>query len=310
MIKFSIGIPAYKGIFFEECLTSILNQTYTNFELIIVNDASPDNLYDIVQKYPDTRIQYYENTKNIGAENVINNWNKCLQYATGDFFLLMGDDDKLSPSYLERFVTYILKYPMINVFHCRTAIINQNSEIINLSEGWPEWESMSDNIFHRIKDRRLQFISDFVYRTSFLKRIDGFIKFPLAWNSDDVTAFEAASDKGIVHINEILFFYRTNPYNISSNGNWYLKAEAMIQKEKWIKNKIQHYIPASNQEKIINQLILKELPYYIHFKLLQELSNGVKRFKIKNFIHIMRNSDQYHLTFRDYIRLFLICILK
>ncbi|HHP1614846.1 TPA: glycosyltransferase, partial [Klebsiella pneumoniae] len=40
-IKFSIGIPAYKAMFLDECITSIINQTYTNFELIIVNDASP-----------------------------------------------------------------------------------------------------------------------------------------------------------------------------------------------------------------------------------------------------------------------------
>lgn len=63
----------------------------------------------------------------------------------------MGDDDKVSPLYLEQFAKYIEKYPQINVFHCRTAIIDQQSNIIDLSEGWPEWESMLDNIYHRMK---------------------------------------------------------------------------------------------------------------------------------------------------------------
>ena len=49
MVKFSIAIPAYKGVFFNECLNSLLQQTYSDFEIIIVDDASPDNLFQIVE---------------------------------------------------------------------------------------------------------------------------------------------------------------------------------------------------------------------------------------------------------------------
>lgn len=62
-MKFSIGIPAYKGVFFEECLNSLLQQNYSDFEIIIVDDASPDNLIQIVEKFQDKRIQYYRNDK-------------------------------------------------------------------------------------------------------------------------------------------------------------------------------------------------------------------------------------------------------
>ena len=83
MVKFSIAIPAYKGVFFNECLNSLLQQTYSDFEIIIVDDASPDNLFQIVENNQDIRIQYYKNETNIGAENVVDNWNRCLQYAKG-----------------------------------------------------------------------------------------------------------------------------------------------------------------------------------------------------------------------------------
>lgn len=309
-MKFSIGIPAYKGVFFEECLNSLLQQNYSDFEIIIVDDASPDNLIQIVEKFQDKRIQYYRNDKNIGAENVVDNWNRCLQYAKGEYFLLMGDDDKLSPFYLERFAKYIEKYPLVNVFHCRTAIINQQSEIINLSEGWPEWESMLDNIYHRLRDRRVQFISDFVYKTSFLNQINGFVKFPLAWNSDDVTAFEAADRNGIVHINEILFYYRTNPYNISTTGNWYLKAEAMLQKEKWIRCKINSMDRMNKQDQIICLLIRQILFSQSHSKVLQELSNGVKGRKAYNLFQVLKEHKRFRLTLMDSIHLLIICLFK
>lgn len=119
--------------------------------------------------------------------------------------------------------------------------------------------------------------------------MNGFVKFPLAWNSDDVTAFEAATNNGIVHINEILFYYRTNPYNISTTGNWMLKAEAMLQKEKWIENKISKIAKTNKQECIICQLIQQKLPSQMHSKLLQELSNGVKGHKIHNLFLYLRN---------------------
>lgn len=57
-IKFSVTVPAYKAQFLAECIDSILAQTYKHFELIIVNDASPQDLDSIVSKYDDPRIRY------------------------------------------------------------------------------------------------------------------------------------------------------------------------------------------------------------------------------------------------------------
>ncbi|MFA6832241.1 MAG: glycosyltransferase, partial [Bacteroidaceae bacterium] len=70
-IKFSITVPAYKAQFLKECIDSILAQTYQNFELIIVNDNSPQNLEHIVSKYHDERIHYYKNKIGFGAEHVV-----------------------------------------------------------------------------------------------------------------------------------------------------------------------------------------------------------------------------------------------
>lgn len=55
----SIGIPAYKATYLKEAIDSVLNQTYTKFELIIVNDKSPENIEEIISTYNDKRIRYY-----------------------------------------------------------------------------------------------------------------------------------------------------------------------------------------------------------------------------------------------------------
>ena len=64
-MKYSFVLPAYKATFFKEAIDSILAQTYKEFELIIVNDASPDDLDSIVNSYSDSRIRYYVNEQNI-----------------------------------------------------------------------------------------------------------------------------------------------------------------------------------------------------------------------------------------------------
>ena len=130
-IKFSILVPAFKARFLAECIDSILSQTYTNLELIIVNDASPENLDEIVSRYDDARIQYYVNEKNFGAINVVDNWNKCLSYATGEYVICMGDDDKLMPCCLEEYRKLIGKYPEVDVLHGRTIIMNEDRHLNN-----------------------------------------------------------------------------------------------------------------------------------------------------------------------------------
>ena len=104
-MKYTIAIPAYKSEFLKECIDSILNQTLQDFELIIVDDASPYPIKSVVSQFNDPRISYYCNTANTGAINVVDTWNKCLSLAQGEYFCLMGDDDILDKEYLSEMDT-------------------------------------------------------------------------------------------------------------------------------------------------------------------------------------------------------------
>ena len=233
-MRYSIGIPVFKGRFLEECINSILSQTFTDFELIVINDCSPDEILSLVSKFNDPRIRYYENEINTGAENVIDNWDKCLNLAKGDFFILMGDDDKMAPDYLKEFDELIHKYPDLDVFHCRIRIINENSEEIELSNCCPEFENTDDYILNCIEGRSEQFISDFVYRKSILLKNGGFFKLPLAWSSDYTSAFIACGNKGIAYTSNPVFFYRKNQFNITNTSSLELKRVAIIGMENWL----------------------------------------------------------------------------
>ena len=90
-MKFSITIPAYKARFLDEAIKSVIAQTYQDWQLVIVDDCSPEDLKGIVEPYlADSRVKYYRNEKNCGAVDVVDNWNICLSHCTGDYVICMG----------------------------------------------------------------------------------------------------------------------------------------------------------------------------------------------------------------------------
>ena len=65
MVKVSVLIPVYNAAaFLEDSIDSILNQTFTDFELLLLNDCSTDNSEEIIKKFNDNRIKYYKNEQN------------------------------------------------------------------------------------------------------------------------------------------------------------------------------------------------------------------------------------------------------
>ena len=140
MIKFSILIPAFKKKFLKEAISSCLAQTYSHFEVIIVDDCSPEDLKSVVDAFDDSRIYYFRNERNYGAINVVDNWNTCLDFSTGDYVICIGDDDMLAPAALREYVCLINKYPKVDLLHSRTLIVDENSDPIELTLARPELE--------------------------------------------------------------------------------------------------------------------------------------------------------------------------
>jgi glycosyltransferase involved in cell wall biosynthesis len=98
----SVGMPVFNGErYLESALESILRQDYTDFELVISDNASTDATERICRKYADQdpRIRYYRNEKNIGASA---NYNRVFELARGSFFKWASHDDLIMPSFLTR----------------------------------------------------------------------------------------------------------------------------------------------------------------------------------------------------------------
>lgn len=257
---FSILIPSYKDRFLKDCIESVLNQTYDDFEIIIVNDASPYDIDSVVSKYDDSRIHYYTNEIGFGAENVVGNWNKCLSYAKGDNVICIGDDDMLLPNCLELYKECICKNPDKDVYHIRAEIINENNEVVNLQEARPECESLYSMIWHKVNNKRKQFLGDFCFRTGTLRDNGGFYDLPYGCYSDDLTVYVAVKEKGIVNINDLGFRYRDNVQTISNTQNLRSTIQSVNLAIGWI-NEFLDKATCGLDEKL-RLLAKKRLPHY------------------------------------------------
>lgn len=126
-------MPVYNAaLYLREAIDSILNQTYPDFELIIINDGSTDNSAQIIQSYNDPRIRLITNERNLG---IIATRNKGLQAAKGVYIANMDADDISLPERLEKQVNYLDAHPGIAVLAARLVLVNGQNRETGI---WPE----------------------------------------------------------------------------------------------------------------------------------------------------------------------------
>lgn len=128
----SICIPTYnveKTI--AETLTSIIDQTYKNLEIIISENASTDNTLTLLNKFNDPRIRIYQNNMTVSAEN---NWSKCIELAKGEFTAIFHADDLYNPDMVEKQVKAFLDNPSIGAVFTTATYINEHGEKIGESK--------------------------------------------------------------------------------------------------------------------------------------------------------------------------------
>jgi glycosyltransferase involved in cell wall biosynthesis len=128
MPKVSVCIPTYnRANFLIYSVNSVLQQTYSDFELIICDDGSPDNTSQVVSQWNDSRIRYIKHPKNIGRSK---NMRSGFEAATGEYFIKFDDDDGLTPEFLEKTVAILDAEPTVDFVCTNHWIIDRNNNKI------------------------------------------------------------------------------------------------------------------------------------------------------------------------------------
>jgi hypothetical protein len=124
----TVAIPTFnRASFLPGALTSALNQTFRDFELLVIDDCSSDSTQSIVHSFGDCRIKYVRNATNLGMTA---NWNKSFDIASGQLVSLLHDDDRWSPTFLERTVALFRENPEIAYVYARTQAIKEDGVVL------------------------------------------------------------------------------------------------------------------------------------------------------------------------------------
>ena len=226
----SVIIPSYNhGKYIQRCIDSVVNQTFKDWELIIIDDGSKDQSNNIIASYADERINHIMQ-ENMGAHNAIN---KGLSFATGEYLTILNSDDEFHPHRFEISMNVFENNADIDFISTWINIVDEESKIKAVKEGWRNmhpWEIKNINLtFLDTNDYALNALmtnfvattSNMIFKRKVYSQIGGMRNLRFAHDWDFL--LRVCSKFNCFNIEEALISYRVHNSNtISSNRKWML----------------------------------------------------------------------------------------
>ena len=176
--RVSIGIPTInRSELALRAIRSALAQTYSDVEVIVSDDASTDDTVQRIQELHDPRLVLVQQKERLG---LVGNFDFCLRHATGEFFLLLGDDDLLLPNAIEQLVEPFLlgKSPIppsaVGVVWCPCRIASATNSQFWTTESGPEVESVSSLLVALFAGERGPRLTSILLRTQDAIAVGGY----------------------------------------------------------------------------------------------------------------------------------------
>ena len=200
--------------YLKEAVSSILSQTFTDFEFLIINDGSTDKSAEIVKSFHDKRIKVVNNVQNIG---VIRSLNKAVEYINGEYVARMDSDDICVPDRLEKEIAIFKKNPDVSIVAANVALVDKEGNEIG------SWNEDIDTKTHEEIYRMLPYENCIANPTVMIKasllkkyKYNAFQKSSEDW---DMWLNMASDGEKFYKINEALVKYRIHSSSITAGFN-------------------------------------------------------------------------------------------
>jgi glycosyltransferase involved in cell wall biosynthesis len=188
-MNISIGIPVTRTKYLLQALQSIAEQTVPVHEVIVVDNLADGDVAAIAAQVS-LPIRLTKRTHRLPP---VENWNRLLAEVSGDWFILLSDDDFFAADHIEQLQEVSMRHCGASVLHTRVRLVDAQGSSLGLSPLAAEYESALDFLWHRAMGYRVQFLSDFAFRTDQLRACGGFCDLPSAWGTDDMAVFDVRS---------------------------------------------------------------------------------------------------------------------
>jgi glycosyltransferase involved in cell wall biosynthesis len=218
MTKISVILPTYNGgtrgdgKYLKQAIESVLNQTYENFGLIIINDGSKDNTEEIIQSYKDNRIIYLKHESNKGLPSARNTG---LKKATGEYIAFVDDDDYYYKNKLEEQINFMIENN-INVCVCNGDIVDKNKNKLRTTNNLKSSINTEDIFLYT--NTISVFPTTLMINRSVFKEV-GYFKEYLRYSEDWDFMIRVSYKYQILVLSKILFAYRIHDTNLVKNSD-------------------------------------------------------------------------------------------
>lgn len=164
----SVIVPNYNhSLYLRERIDSVLNQTYRDFEVIILDDCSTDNSSDIIESYRShTKIgQIIFNEHNSGSTFI--QWKRGLELAQGEWIWIAESDDWCVPHFLERMVGFIDNHPELGLCYSNSKLVDSdNNEIY--THFWSDLLNAKDFSLDYVREKQMEFADHLIFQNNIL----------------------------------------------------------------------------------------------------------------------------------------------
>lgn len=209
----SVIIPAYKaGQYIEETVRAVLAQTHSNFELIIVDDGSPDNQATVIEPLvqEDSRIQYIKQ-KNGGVSSARNHGYRL---SKGAFLAFLDADDTWLPNNLEKKLAKFQSDAAFGLVHSDMAIMDSQSQLTGETKSGKEGHILDDLLSWN--GTCVPTPSSILVKREVVEKVGGF-DLELSNAADQEFFFRVAKHYKIGRVPEVTWWYRIHDNNMHSN---------------------------------------------------------------------------------------------
>ena len=201
--RVSILMPVYNvAPYLREAMDSILTQTFQDFELIVLDDCSPDNSSEILDTYTDERIVRYRGEKNMGLSNVLN---VGMAMARGELIARMDSDDISTPERLATQVAYLDAHPEVDLCSCGMELFGAKQET------WVREANVEDVKITALFHSPILHASSVWRRASFERMGLRFLQEMVPAEDYDMWTRAMAAGLKLVNIPEVMYHYRIHP---------------------------------------------------------------------------------------------------
>jgi len=228
----SIIIPNYNhSQYLTKRLKSVFNQTYVNFEVILLDDCSTDGSMELLMKYakhPKVSNCIF-NERNSG--NTFAQWNRGISLAKGKYIWIAESDDYCEKDFLEKLIAVGIKYPEIALCYCQSHKVNSQNEVTG---NWIDQTQnfMNSPFYNDFKMKGIDFIEQFlIYKnvipnvSAVLFKKEAFIKIhplffsqEMKYNADWFYYFLILSNSNIAFLSESLNYFRYHGKSVIAKG--------------------------------------------------------------------------------------------